>query len=170
MTTAQVTFTEEELLTSHDYAEPLIAGGVRCHGGFDDDGTYVSPRTRNRVPAIEAWEAQRAEHFSTPRLDVALETWPEHYPNVEQARLLIQSGAPGPVISTLTRIGTVEGFGSMIRHSIIPDFTKTFEEDTRGTAMAHLGGGLYEFLVVDPFGNVLGIMYNPHYVQMLGGG
>ena len=78
VTTAQVTFTEEELLTSHDYSEPLIAGGVRCHGGFDDDGTYVSPRTRNRVPAIEAWEAQRAEQFSTPRLDVALETWPEH--------------------------------------------------------------------------------------------
>src|SRR6476659_2827634 len=144
MTTAQVTFTEDELLTSHDYAEPLIAGGVRCHGGFDDDGVYVSPRTRNRVPAIEAWEAQRAEQFSTPRLDVALETWPEHYPNVEQARFLIQSGAPEPIISTLTRIGTVEGFGSMIRHSIIPDFTKTFEEDSRGTAMAHLGGGLYE--------------------------
>ena len=26
--TAQVEYTEEELLTNHDYAEPLVAGGV----------------------------------------------------------------------------------------------------------------------------------------------
>lgn len=153
MTTAQVLFTEEELLTSQDYAEPLIAGGVRCHGGFDDDGTYVSPRTHHRLPAIEAWETQRAEQFATPRLDVALETWPDHYPNVEQARLLLQSGAPEPIISTLTRIGTVEGFGSMIRHSVIPDFSRAFDEDTRGTAMAHLGGGLYEAHARDEAGH-----------------
>src|SRR3954468_7216693 len=43
MTTAQVTFTETELLADHDIAEPLIANGVRCHGGFDEDGSYVSP-------------------------------------------------------------------------------------------------------------------------------
>lgn len=153
MTTAQVLFTEEELLASESYAEPLIAGGVRCHGGFAADGTYMSPRTRNRVPAIEAWEMQRAESFATPRLDLPLETWPEHYPNVEQARLLIQAGAPEPIISTLTRIGTVEGFGSMIRHSVIPDFTRAFDEDTRGTAMAHLGGGLYEAHARDEAGH-----------------
>ncbi len=153
MTTAQVLFTEEELLASEDYAEPLIAGGVRCHGGFDAEGTYVSPRTRNRVPAIEAWEAQRTEQFATPRLDLPLETWPEHYPNVEQARLLLRSGAPEPIISTLTRIGTVEGFGSMIRRSVIPDLSRAFEEDTRGTAMAHLGGGLYEAHARDEAGH-----------------
>ena len=51
---------------------------------------------------------------------------------------------PEPAISTLTRIGTVEGFGALIRHSVIPDFGRLFDEDTRGTALAHLGGGLYE--------------------------
>ena len=65
MTTDQVTFTEAELLADHTMAEPLIEGGVRCHGGFDEDGTYVSPRTKHRVPAIEAWQAQNRETFGT---------------------------------------------------------------------------------------------------------
>jgi predicted enzyme related to lactoylglutathione lyase len=30
------------------------------------------------------------------------------------------------------------------------------------------GGGFVTASVVDPFGNVLGIMYNPHYVEVLG--
>ncbi len=94
MTTDQVTFTEAELLRTHDVAEPLIAGGVRCHGGFDDDGTYVSPRTLHRVPAIEAWQAQHVATFGTEVLHVPLDTWPEHFPNVAQARHLIDERRP----------------------------------------------------------------------------
>ena len=48
MGTAQVAFTEAELLADVPVDTPLIAGGVRCHGGFDRDGNYVSPRTRFR--------------------------------------------------------------------------------------------------------------------------
>ena len=70
MGTAQVQFTEEELLADVNVAEPLVAGGVRCHGGFDEDGSYVSPRTRFRVPAIEAWGAQNCERFSSELIDV----------------------------------------------------------------------------------------------------
>ena len=66
MTTLQTEFSESELLADHDIVEPLIAQGVRCHGGFDEQGNYVSPRTKYRVPAIEAWEEQRVEQFSTP--------------------------------------------------------------------------------------------------------
>ena len=144
MTTLQTAFTEQELLTSLPVSEPLVAGGVRCHGGFDDDGTYVSPRTANRWPAIRAWQAQHAEQFATPLLDVGLDTWPGAYPNVAQARFLIEHGVTRPIIDTLTRIGTVEGFGSMIRHSMIPDLQRCFVEDVRGTAMHHLDRGLYE--------------------------
>ncbi len=144
MTTDQVEFSEDELLASHPFSEPLIAGGVRCHGGFDDTGAYVSPRTRNRLPAIAAWQAQHQEQFSTPLLHLPLDTWPEHYPNVAQASHLIEAGAPEPIIATLTRIGTVEGFGAMIRHSLLPDLETTVVEDTRGTALAHLGTGLFE--------------------------
>lgn len=144
MTTKQVEFTEEELLASHDVAEPLVAGGVRCHGGFDENGAYVTPRTKVRWPAIDAWKEQRAEQFGTPLLDLPLDTWPAHYPNVAQAKHLIGAGVPEPIISTLTRIGTVEGFGAMIRYSLIPELQKAFDEDVRGTAMTHLDRGLYE--------------------------
>ncbi len=37
----QLEYTEEEILTTHKVAEPLIAGGVLCHGGFDEAGNYI---------------------------------------------------------------------------------------------------------------------------------
>ena len=43
---AQVEFTEAELLADVDVVEPLRAGEVRCHGGFDAAGRYVPPRTK----------------------------------------------------------------------------------------------------------------------------
>jgi hypothetical protein len=144
MTAAQTEFTAAELLADHPIAEPLYAGGVRCHGGFDDQGRYVSPRTKHRGPAIEAWEAQRQAQFSTPILDVPLETWPENFPNVAQSKLLIRSGAPQPIISALTRIGTVEGFGAMLRNLPLPDVASAFDEDIAGTATDHIGRGLFE--------------------------
>jgi hypothetical protein len=142
--TVQTEFTTAELLADHDIVEPLIVDGVRCHGGFDDTGTYVSPRTKYRWPAIEAWEQQRCAQFSTPILDVPLETWPENFPNVEQSKFLIRSGAPEPTISALTRIGTVEGFGSILRVLPTPEFSGCFEEDIAGTAIAHIDNGLFE--------------------------
>lgn len=144
MPTDQVTFTEAELLLDHDVAEPLVEGGVRCHGGFDATGAYVSPRTRFRVPAIEAWQAQHTALFGTEVLHVPLDTWPAHVPNVAQARHLITAGVPEPLIATLTRIGTVEGFGANIRLLQPGDMQRHFEEDIRGTAIDHLGKGLFE--------------------------
>lgn len=140
----QVDFSERELLASADYAEPLVVRGVRCHGGFGDDGGYVSPRTLVRRPAIAAWQVKHQRDFGTELLDLPLDTWPEHYPNVAQARFLIRSGVPEPIISALTRIGTVEGFGAMIRRSVVPDWHRVVDEDTAGTALAHLAGGLFE--------------------------
>jgi hypothetical protein len=70
MSTAQVQFSEEELLADLPVTEPLIARGVRCHGGFDEGGHYVSPRTRFRRPAIEAWSEQNCQTFSTELIDV----------------------------------------------------------------------------------------------------
>jgi len=144
MTTLQTDWTPQELLETDAVAEPLLAGGVRCHGGFDETGAYVSPRTKNRFPAIAAWKDKRAEDFGTPLLDIPLSTWPANYPSVAQAKYLIGAGVPDPIIATLTRIGTVEGFGAMIRYSMIPDWQKCFEESVAGTAIAHLDGGLFE--------------------------
>jgi hypothetical protein len=144
MTTLQTTFTEAELLADEPTAEPLVVGGVRCHGGFDGDGRYVSPRTRFRGPAIEAWQAQHRGWFGTDLLEVPLETWPGHVPNVAQARLLVRRGVPEPLIATLTRIGTVEGFGANIRYLAPGDMQRFFADSIAGTATEHLGRGLFE--------------------------
>jgi len=140
----QVTFSERELLENHDVAEPLVAGGVRCHGGFDAEGRYVSPRTRNRLPAIAAWQQSHREQFGTEILDAPIGLWPEVYPNVAQSKYLLREGVREPTISSLTRIGTVEGFGSLIRNVRVDDLQSHFDESIAGTAVAHLHRGLFE--------------------------
>jgi hypothetical protein len=142
--TDQLTYSEAELLASHDYAAPLVAGGRTCHGGFDADGTYRSPRTLHRTDAIAAWQARHRADTGTDLLDIGLETFPPNYPNVAQSKLLLRHGVTDPIVAALTRIGTVEGFGSMLRASIVPDLQASFEESIAGTATGHLGSGLIE--------------------------
>ena len=144
MTNLQLDWTEAELLTTDDVAEPLVAGGVRCHGGYSDDGAYVSPRTKYRVPAIEAWQQAHRENFGTEILDAPLELWPEVFPNVAQTKYLLREGVPAPTIASLTRIGTVEGFGSMIRAVTVENMQSHFDESIAGAAIAHLQSGLFE--------------------------
>ncbi len=89
-----LTWTASELLAEHEIVEPLVAGGVRCHGGFAADGTYVSPRTKNRVPAIGAWQQSHREVFGTEILDAPIELWPEVFPSVAQTKYLLREGVP----------------------------------------------------------------------------
>jgi len=140
----QLEWTEDDLLATDAIAEPLIVGGVRCHGGFDDGGEYHSPRTRHRVRAIDAWQHNHTAAFGTELIDVPLSTWPETYPNVDQAKFLIREGVREPIITTLTRIGTVEGFGAMIRYANAGDPQRYFDESVTGTSLAHLHRGLFE--------------------------
>ena len=144
MSNLQTEWSEAELLASAPTVTPLVAAGVRCHGGFDADGEYHSPRTRFRAPAIEAWQRQNREQFGTDLIDLPLSTWPESYPNVDQAKLLLRAGVRDPMVTVLTRIGTVEGFGAMIRHADIGDPQRFFDESVAGTAIAHLNRGLFE--------------------------
>ncbi|MGZ8761996.1 MAG: hypothetical protein ACXW2Y_01580 [Acidimicrobiia bacterium] len=144
MSNLQLTYTEAELLETDATVEPLVAAGRRCHGGFDADGAYRSPRTRYRTPAIAAWQQHHLEQFGGDLLGVPLETWPDSYPNVAQAKFLVRSGVPGPVTTTLTRIGIVEGFGAMIRYAGVDDRQRFFDESIDGTALAHLDRGLFE--------------------------
>src|SRR5689334_8649929 len=148
MTTLQTEFTEEELLLDAAVSEPLYArhsgGEVRCHGGFDAEGDYVSPRMRFRGPGIVAWQEKHREDFGCEPMDIPLDTWPAHFPTVEQARYLIKENVPEPLSATLTRIGTVEGFGANIRLLQPGDMQKHFEESIKGTAIDHLGRGLFE--------------------------
>jgi hypothetical protein len=139
-----LTWTESELLAEHEVAEPLLAGGVRCHGGFAADGSYVSPRTKNRVPAIAAWQQSHRETFGTEILDAPIELWPEVFPSVAQTKYLLREGVAEPTIASLTRIGTVEGFGSLIRAVQVERLQSHFDESIAGTALEHLQAGLFE--------------------------
>lgn len=144
MTHRQVHWSQSELLAGHEVAEPLVVAGRRCHGGYLSDGSYVSPRTRGRVPAIANWQARHREDFGTEILDAPIATWPEPYPNVAQSKFLLRNGVREPVVAVLTRVGTVEGFGGLIRHVARPDLQRHFVESIDGTAAAHLAGGLFE--------------------------
>jgi hypothetical protein len=139
-----LTWTESELLAEHDIAEPLVVGGVRCHGGFAADGSYVSPRTKNRVPAIVAWQQSHRALFGTEILDAPIGLWPEVFPSVAQTKYLFREGVAEPTIASLTRIGTVEGFGSLIRAVQVDRLQSHFDESISGTALAHLQSGLFE--------------------------
>ncbi|MEE2672285.1 MAG: hypothetical protein VX466_00720 [Myxococcota bacterium] len=136
-------YTVDELLASRSYEEPLIANDVRCHGGFDADGQYHSPRTLHRTPAIRAWQAQLA-HDGHDLVDISTALMPPQYPNVEQAKLLLRNGVQEPLVRALTIISIVEGFGAMIRDVRVPDLRELLVEPIDGTALDHLTLGLFE--------------------------
>jgi len=139
----QLEYTPQELLENGDYSEPLIANGVRCHGGFVADGSYRSPRTIHRRPAIEVWQQQHLAG-GAPLIEIASSLMPPQHPNVEQAVLLCRAGVRDPVVRALTIIAVVEGFGAIIRDVRVPDLQQQLVEPIGGTALAHLDQGLFE--------------------------
>lgn len=148
-----LTLSRAELLSTHPGLEPLRADGRACHGGFDADGAYVSPRTLHRTPAIAAWAEHNSATFDTLPLDVPLDRWPENFPNVEQSKVLLRHGVREPIIASLTRIGTVEGFGAFLRYTSVPEMALWFDDDIADTATSHLGGGLIEAHARDEAGH-----------------
>src|SRR5208282_4430091 len=140
---SQLNFTYEQLLSNVKLDTPLIAGGVRCHGGFDATG-YRSPRTMWRVPAIEAWQKQHLATSPVPLVEIASDLVPPHLPSVAQAKLLLKSGVREPIIRILTEIAIIEGFGATIRDLPVPPLKSFIHESTASTALAHLTGGLFE--------------------------
>ena len=116
------------------------------------DGNYCSPRSRFRLPAIAAWQAKHDSDFGTPLLDIGLDTWPPATPNVEQSRYLLSEGVREPVIAALTRIGTVEGFGSAMRMWKVGALQSHFDDSIADTTLAHLDGGMFEAQARDEAG------------------
>ncbi len=145
MSNLQLDWTATEILADPEVAEPLVVRGVTCHGGYDADGVYRSPRTRFRGAAIEAWQQHHRETTSADVLDAPVDSFPGHYPNLDQARFLLANKVTDPIVGLLTRIGTVEGYGGAIRELMPTDgVQRHFVEDVRGTATAHLASGLLE--------------------------
>jgi hypothetical protein len=149
---APLVYSAEEILADPEVREPLVANGVRCHGGFDADGRYRSPRTRHRLPAIRAWQARLARDGDA-LLDVPRALIPPQYPNAAQTKLLLREGVRDPVVRTLTMISIVEGFGAIIRDVRVPELRTILVEPFDGTALAHLGLGLFEAHARDEAGH-----------------
>ena len=105
----------------------------------------TSRRARSTAcPRSSRGNSRTARTFGTEILEAPLELWPEPFPNVAQTKYLLRAGVREPTITSLTRIGTVEGFGSMIRHVHPGDMQRFFAESIDGTAIQHLDRGLFE--------------------------
>src|SRR5947208_14952001 len=98
---SRLSFGRDELLANVPTKEPLIVKGVRCHGGFDGDGKYHSPRTLWRNPAIEAWKGQHRASSPLPLVEVPEDAIPPHSISAEQARFLLREGVREPIVRTL---------------------------------------------------------------------
>ncbi len=152
MSNRQIAWTETELLATDAIAEPLLANGRRCHGGFNAQGEYVSPRTAGRWPAIRQWQRAHEEQSGRTILDAPLDQWPKPFPSVSQTKFLLRNGITLPTAAMLTRIGTVEGFGGLIREVGIGDLQPHFDDSIANTALSHLETGLFEAHARDEVG------------------
>jgi len=148
---AGLTYSFDELMTEVPFEAPLIAGGVRCHGGYVD-GEYISPRSAVRRGAIAAWR-QQLRDAGQPLVHVPARYVPPNYPNYPQAKFLLQEGIVEPVTRALTIISIVEGFGARIREVRVPDLQQEIKEPVDGTALAHLSNGLFEAHARDEAGH-----------------
>lgn len=141
---SRLSFSAEELLANVPVTEPLVLRGVRCHGGFDADGGYHSPRTLWRVPAVQAWQRQHLATSPLPLVQIPEDAIPPHSIGAAQAKFLIREGVREPIIRILTEIAIVEGFGAMIRELPVPPLGSFVREEVTGTALEHLSRGLFE--------------------------
>jgi hypothetical protein len=143
--TTKLRYSREELLADPAYSRRIERDGVLFHGGLDEQGRYLSPRSLHRRDAIRAWTEQLAEAGAPTEAMRFERTVPEFFPSVAQAKLLLRTGARGAMTRILTLIGITEGFGNAgIRALPTVDFQPHFVESIDGTALAHLHGGLLE--------------------------
>lgn len=105
-------YTRDELMSDPPYAERIERNGVRFHGGYDTDGTYLPPRSLHRAAAIDAWTRQ-LEAAGHPTSVVDTDAVKRSFvPNATQAKMLLSNDATGAMTRILTLIGVVEGFGN----------------------------------------------------------
>ncbi|MCB1691433.1 MAG: hypothetical protein KDI19_01645 [Pseudomonadales bacterium] len=138
----KLAFTKEELEAEHDYATPHIECGLKLHGGFDEAGNYLTPRTRHRWDAINAWTQQLVDR-GVPILDATTELLTEpNYPTIDQQIFLLQHGIEQPLWDSLTITGLIEARGKALADLVPPDFQNIIIEDISEMALGHLGKGL----------------------------
>ena len=152
----RLAYTREEIMADDSYARPHIEAGYRLHGGFDAKGTYVSPRTLHRWPAVRAWQEQVTKR-GFPLIDATVRLLKRGaYPNAEQQKLLLGSGLGETLWNSLTITGIIEARGKALCDAQAPDFQKIIVEDISATATGHLNKGLLYAHGLDEGGNRAG--------------
>lgn len=138
----QTSFSYDELMADHDYAKPHVVNGQKLHGGYDEDGTYIPPRTKNRARAIRNWtKALRERGGDLLDADSSLLSGPR-VPNYEQQCLLIRNGLSQVFWNGLTITGKIEGRGRGLATMPLPTFQPLIVEDISEMAIGHLNKGL----------------------------
>jgi len=139
---SKLIYSQEELEADNVYATPHIECGLKLHGGFNADGEYLSPRTKHRWTAINAWKNQlEKQNVEIVGATTALLTEP-NFPNEAQAIFLLQNGVQQPLWDSLTITGLIEARGKALAEFTPPDFQDIIVEDISGTALGHMGKGL----------------------------
>ena len=140
----QMQFDHSELMSEDDYASPQVEAGRRLHGGFDDEGRYISPRMRVRGPALAAWtRALRERGGDLMNTDSSLLAG-IRYPSAAQSKLLLQEGLGQTFWNVLTITGHIEARGRVLAEMKFPDFQNVIAEDIGNMALGHLHKGLLE--------------------------
>lgn len=138
----KLTYSREEIMAEDAYARPQIEAGYRLHGGFDAKGQYISPRTKNRWPAVRAWQSQLASR-GFPLIDASVRLLKRAaYPNAQQQKLLLNAGLGETLWNSLTVTGVIEARGRALCDAQAPDFQQIIEEDISATTIGHLNKGL----------------------------
>ena len=140
---ARLRYTRDELMQSHDYARPQEEAGYALHGGFLSDGSYVSPRTLNRWPAVRAWgEALQARGW--PLIDASGDLLKHgSYPSEEQEKLLLKAGLGQTLWNSLTVTGVIEARGQALCNIPDPGLQRLIVEDITETGLGHVDLGLF---------------------------
>ncbi len=138
----KLVYSREELLADHAYAQEHREVGYLLHGGFDAEGTYHSPKTLHRWPAIHAWQ----KALTDKGWDLVEATGEllhrSNYPNLQQQKLLINSGYGESFWNSLTITGVIEARGQILCTVEAPDYQDIIVEDISETATGHLNKGL----------------------------
>jgi hypothetical protein len=139
---AQLRLSEQELLREHEYAAPYVVAGHRLHGGLDDQGNYLSPRTLLRWPAVRNWTAALRARGGDLLACSSSVLAGARVPNTQQQKLLLQAGLGQTFWNTLTITGLVEARGRVLAEIPIPSFQPAIVEDISEMAIGHLERGL----------------------------
>jgi hypothetical protein len=138
----KLVYTREELMADDPYAGEHREVGYLLHGGFNEAGDYISPKTLNRWPAIRAWQ----KALQNKGWDLVEATGDllrrGNYPNLAQQKLLINGGFGESFWNSLTVTGIIEARGQILCTVEAPDFQDVIVEDISETATGHLNKGL----------------------------